>query len=126
MSSSAVAGRPLATRSQLTNRTRLLDGVDGRSSGARRFRDLVESFANDFGGRKRLTETEMALVKQAAAATLRAEQLQAAIAKGEHVDSDEMIRLSGTIRRLLASVTRKEDPKADNLADYIARRAVPA
>lgn len=111
--------RSLTNRSRVTNGTRLLEGIDGRTPGARRFRDLIDSFASDLGGAQDLSEAERALVKQAASVTIRAEQLQAAIVRGEAVDPDELIRLSNTSRRLLASIRRRAAPKP-TLTDYLA------
>lgn len=113
------------TRSAVSNGTRLLEGVDGRSSPARRFRDLIQSFARDLGGFSRLTEAERALVRQAASLTLRAEQLQAAVVRGEPVDADTLIRLSGEARRLLSSIPKREAPKPA-LQDYLAGKAAAA
>jgi hypothetical protein len=115
--------RSLTNRSRVTNGTRLLEGIDGRTPSARRFRDLIDSFASDLGGMQQLSEAERALVKQAASVTIRAEQLQAGIVRGDAVDPDELIRLSNTSRRLLASIRRRAAPKP-TLADHLAKRGV--
>jgi hypothetical protein len=54
-----------------------------------------------------LSESESSLVRQAAAMTLRAEQLQAAIVRGEAVDDDLLVRISGTGKRLLGAIASK-------------------
>lgn len=117
----SVVQRPLTARSRVTNGTRSLEGIDGRSAGARRFRDLMESYGTDLGGLQHLSEAERALVKQAASVTIRAEQLQAAIVRGEAVNPDELIRLSNTSRRLLASIRRRAAPKP-TLSGYLAAK----
>jgi hypothetical protein len=38
------------SRSRVTNGSKFISGVDGRSAEARRFRDLAMSFADDAGG----------------------------------------------------------------------------
>jgi hypothetical protein len=114
--------RSLTNRSRVTNGTRVLEGVDGRSPSARRFRDLLDSFAHDLGGLEHLSEADRSLVKQAASLTIRAEQLQVAIVRGEPVDPDELIRLTNTARRTLAGIRRKEQPKP-TLGDYLATKA---
>jgi len=38
------------TRSRISNRSRMLPGVDGRSSTARRFRDICANYEAEFGG----------------------------------------------------------------------------
>jgi hypothetical protein len=80
----------------------LLQGVDGRTVGAVRFKRLVNSISADLGGMAALSEAERGLVRQAASLIMRAEQLQSAIARGEQVDPDELIRLTNTVRRTLA------------------------
>lgn len=116
-----VASRPPTTRSAVSNGSRILDGVDGRSTGARRFKDLIESFGRDLGGLHRLSEAEQSLVRQAASVTMRAEQLQAAIVKGERVDPDELIRLTNTARRCLEGIQKRETPKP-SLAEHLAKK----
>jgi hypothetical protein len=69
------------SRSKVSNGTRLLQNVDGRSSSARRFRDLVNAFEEEVGGP--LSEVERGLIRQAAALTFKAEELQSALVKGE-------------------------------------------
>jgi hypothetical protein len=110
-------------RSAVTNGSRLLEGIDGRSPLARRFRDLIKAYEAEIGGE--LTEVERGLVKQAAALTLRAEQMQAAIVRGEPIDNDQLIRISGTAKRILGAIgdkASKRKPAAPTLQDHIARR----
>jgi hypothetical protein len=114
---------PATTRSRISNRSRLLPGVDGRSSTARRFRDICRNYEVEAGGD--ITEVERDLIRQAAGLTLRAEQLQAAMVLGEKVDNDDLIRLSSTAKRLLEAIRAKASKKkADgpSLADYVASR----
>lgn len=120
-STARFAPRPPTARSAVSNGSRILDGVDGRSAGARRFKDLIENFSRDLGGLNRLSESEQSLIRQAASLTMRAEQLQAAIVKGEPVDPDELIRLSNTARRCLEGIQKREQPKP-SLADHLAKR----
>jgi hypothetical protein len=111
----------LTNRSAVTNGTRVLDGVDGRSAGGRRFRDLIRDFSKPFGGLEALGEGDRVLIRQAAALALRAEAMQAAIINGEAVDHDALIRLSGEARRILSSIKRRaERPKGPALNHYLA------
>jgi hypothetical protein len=117
-----VAAAP-RTRSMVTNQSKLLHGVDGRSTTARRFRDLIADYAREAGGSAVLSPAELGMVRQAAAMTLRAEQLQAAIVRGEPVLADEMIRLSSEARRVLAGLRKRHPRKAPpTLAEYLAAR----
>jgi hypothetical protein len=116
--------RMQTARAAISNGTRLLEGVDGRSASARRYRDLVESFTADLGGFG-LTNADMALVRQAAATTMRAEQLQAEIVRGDAVDSDMLVRLSNASARILAALRAKRPgkPTGPTLQEYLAQRA---
>jgi hypothetical protein len=82
-------------------------GTDGRSAEARRFKDLVVSFAAPFGGEAALSEAERALVRNAAALTLRCEALQANVVAGRVVDNEEMTRLANSSARVLAALGRR-------------------
>ena len=111
-------------RSAVSNGTRLLVGVDGRSALARRFRDLIAELTAEAGGREGLSAAECSAIRQAAAMMLRAEQVQAAIVKGEFVDNDELIRLSGEARRVLAALRKRADAKPHiPLRDRLAAEA---
>jgi hypothetical protein len=119
-----VATRIPTTRSKISNGTRLLENVDGRSSSARRFRDLVQAFEGEIGGT--LTEVEKGLVRQAAGLQLRAEQMQADIVNGKPVDSDALIRVSSTSKRILESIgarATKRKPATPTLQDHLRQRA---
>ena len=119
-----VAAPSKTNRSAISNRSRLLPGVDGRSSNARRFRDICAAYDAEAGGN--VTEVERDLIRQAAGLTLRAEQLQGAIVRGEAVDNDELIRLSSTAKRLLEAIRAKaaknKPTGAAALQEYIARK----
>src|SRR6202035_3506846 len=91
-----IARYSTTNRSAVTNGSKLLVGIDGRSPTARRYRDLVQAVEAEIGGN--LTEVERGLVMQAAALALRAEQMQADIVNGKMVDSDDLIRLSSEAR----------------------------
>jgi hypothetical protein len=103
------AGGRATTRSKISNRSRMLPGVDGRSSAARRFRDICANYEAQFGGN--ISELERDLIRQAAGLTLRAEQLQGAIVRGEPVSNDELVRISSTAKRLLETIRAKADKR---------------
>jgi hypothetical protein len=119
-----MAGPPATHCSSITNRTRLLQGTDGRTSSSRRYRDLVRAYEGEVGGV--LNELERGLVRQAAALALRAEQMQSAIVRGEPVDTDVMIRLSSTCKRIVEAINAKaakRRPSAPTLAEHLAKRS---
>jgi len=118
------AQRSPAVRSAITNGTRVLDGVDGRSTSARRFRDLIVAFSDDMGGGE-LSEAERSTVRQAAAITLQQEAMQAAIVRGESIDTEQLTRLSNVAVRLLATLGRKQRNKSvdgPDLHTYIRKK----
>ncbi len=120
---SSKARPPVAasSRSARTNGSPFLGQVDGRSAAARRHRDLERAYAADLGGP--LTTAQRVTIGQAAALTVRAEQMQASIARGDPVDGEEMIRLANTLERLITALGLKGAPapsEPPNLHDYLA------
>jgi hypothetical protein len=114
------------SRSKVSNGTRLLQNVDGRSSSARRFRDLVRAYEAEVGGN--LTEVERGLIRQAAALTFKAETLQSDLVNGNPVDGDQLIRLTGTARRILSAIGERASKRNalgddDELDRYLAQKA---
>jgi hypothetical protein len=120
--SAKLATRPPTTRSRVTNGSCILPGVDGRSSNARRFRDLIAELTAEAGGNDALSPTERGAIRQAAAVMLQAERMQGAIVRDEPVDNDTLIRLSGEARRLLAGLRKRAPAKPPSPAEYLANR----
>jgi hypothetical protein len=103
-----------------------LPRIDGRTVSARRYRDLVVAYEAEVGGG--LSESERSTIQQAAALSLRAEELQADLVLGKPIDNDLLVRLTGTARRILNGIKGKADdrrPAGPNLASYLAQ-AYPA
>jgi hypothetical protein len=97
----ALAERPSRQRSRITNGSKLVAAVDGRSAEARRYKDLAVSLADDLGGVAGLTEAQRALVRQAAGTIVQSEKLQGAVLRGEDVDLEQLTRLSNALSRML-------------------------
>jgi hypothetical protein len=110
---------PSRNRSALTNGSRLLPGIDGRSAAARRFRDICANYEAEVGAD--ITETERDLIRHAAFLTWRSEQLKADAINGKPVADDEIIRMAGAARRILATVAAKGKANAPgtSLAEYL-------
>ena len=83
-----------------------LPRIDGRAATARRFRDVVNDLEQELGGCE-LSAADQSLIKTAAGLVLQTELLQSAIARGEAVDSDELVRVSSEARRVLSAVRSK-------------------
>jgi hypothetical protein len=124
MARNSVAAIRPTNRSRITNRTRLLKNVDGRSSRARRFRDLVNAYSVELGGE--LSEAERSLVRQAVALQLQAERMQEMIVRGgdgDDVDADQLIRVSSTSKRLLSVIAAKtgmRKPAGQTISELVA------
>ena len=109
-------------RSAVSNGSKLLANVDGRSATARRYRDLISDLLRE-GGEGALSAAEFGLVRQAAAITLQAELLQARIVRGEAVSAGALIRLSSEARRILASLRERAPAATGFLAEGRRRRS---
>ncbi len=116
-------------RSKITNGKRLHQKgtADGRSAEARRFRDLVASFAASLGGEAALSEADRALIRNAAALTLQCERMQAAAVDGREVDLEAMTRLANSTARIMAALKLKRPRRdqAPSIAEIVARHAKP-
>ncbi|MCF3638728.1 hypothetical protein LXM94_01920 [Rhizobium sp. TRM95111] len=102
-----IAPSSRTARSAVSNGSRLVQGVDGRSAPARRFRDLVYQFSTELGGDAVMSEPMRAMVRQAAAVAIEAERMQTAILLGEDVDTDELVRISNVLQRLMNGLKAK-------------------
>jgi hypothetical protein len=111
------AARPTVTplprnlRARVTNESKMLVGVDGRSAEARRYRDLCSSFADALGGEAALTETQRVAVRRAAELTTLAEQQRARALRGEPVDPLALVRLEGMTARAVRGLGIETQPK---------------
>jgi hypothetical protein len=109
----------------VTNGTRSLYGIDGRTRWARRLQALIEAFQSDLGGADHLSEADKALTRAAASLVVKSEMLQADIINGRNGHADAAIRLASEARRCLGRVQARERPKAapQSLEDYLAAKA---
>jgi hypothetical protein len=120
-----IAARSKPDRGQIAPRSTRGQKPDGRSAGARRYRAIVAAFTAEIGGGD-LSESDRALIKQAATLTLRGEQLAADVVAGKEINDDQLVRLSGQARRLLASISAKaadKKPAGQTLQEYMAAKA---
>jgi hypothetical protein len=109
MDHSPPARRSLTNRSAVTNGTRVLPGVDGRSPGARRYHDIVTDLSAEVGGP--LSAAESLMVRNAATLQIAAEDLAAAQARGEPIDPDALARAANGAVRALAALKRLRPPQ---------------
>jgi hypothetical protein len=109
--------RPQADR-HLTGRMQIRT-IDGR-----RFRDLYVAYAAELGAP--LSEPEKAIVRQAVALQMQAEAMQQQILQGESVDPDQLIRLSGTSKRLLGIIRGDRGQGDQRPPDQAGSQPAPA
>jgi hypothetical protein len=75
-------------------------------------------------GIERPTLAERNLLSTVASLTLRHETLHAAMVRGEPISGDELIRLAGEARRIMAVLAKREpEPHVQTLDEYLAQRA---
>ena len=97
----ATANERSTARDKISNGTRILPvGVDMRTATGRRLKYLIRSFHEALGGGD-ISEIELAQLRQVATLTLKAEQVSAALVRGESIDADQLIRINSEIRRIL-------------------------
>jgi hypothetical protein len=72
---------------------------------------LIEAFEAEVAPDGILSETERGLIRQAVSLTMTAEQMEAGLARGEPIDADQLIRISGTVKRILGSIGAKSDKR---------------
>ncbi len=112
--------------SAITNGTRLLDDVDGRSASMRRFRDIIHAHQADLGGEPDLSEGQKAILRRASLLQLQLEMQEQKFAqRDDGVATSHEIeiyqRASGAMRRLLESLSLNEGRKPRNITpDYSA------
>jgi hypothetical protein len=98
-----LADLPAASRSAIAN-GRI--GVDLRTAAGRRWRDCYLELMDKTNGR---SET---LCRSAASLIVRREALDAKIALGEDVSTDDLLRLASEIRRTLSRLGLDDEPAA--------------
>jgi hypothetical protein len=98
--SRAAYPRKSHTRSRVSNGHDVLPNVDGRSTIARRYRDIASAILIDQGGADRCSESRTQLIRRFAAAAVLAEQMESKLANGEAIDIQEHATLSSTLVRL--------------------------
>jgi len=90
-----------------TARSRVTNGKifkDGRSAGARRFRDLMVQFADEAGGMVSLSAGGQQLVRRLAQVSLELEFMEASRAAGNAIDPLAYVTLVNSQQRLLRAL----------------------
>ena len=118
----AKVGRPKdLQKSRLTYAPVLLANADGRTTVARRYRDIATAIATDQGGADRLSETRLQLIRRFSAAACLAEQLESRLARGEEIDIQEHSLLVSTMVRVAQriGIDRRAKNITPSLSEYL-------
>jgi hypothetical protein len=102
-------------RTKLANGRRILEGIDGRSYIARRYKELGALITRDVApDPDQLTEAQRQLIRSAAGLVVIREALDVKAVNGEPIDAGEYCAVSNTLRRVLISIGLKREPKEVN------------
>jgi hypothetical protein len=109
----------------VTNGHDILPDVDNRSQVARRFFDISSAIIADQGGLDRLAEARLQLIRRFAASAVMAEQLEAALARGEAIDIGQHAQLVSSMVRVSnrIGVNRRAKEIVPTLQHYLETRA---
>jgi len=104
---------------------RMAGRLDGRSTTARRVRDLAATYTAAMGGGEGLTAIDRENILKAAQLTVAAEDMRRRSLKGEEIDLASLIKLENlaarAVRALNLGVKRKAP--AASLQDYLRSKA---
>jgi len=116
------------TRAHISNHYDLLPGWDGRSAGARRYRDLVLEIVADQGGIENLAQARLQLIRRFAAASVLAESLEASLVDGKTIDIAEHAQLCSSLVRLAQriGINRRLKNITPDLQDYLEANVTEA
>jgi hypothetical protein len=125
VSTTIAATKPQA-RSRVSNGSAVLEGVDGRSTAARRYRDVLEELIRDMGGDP--SGAQSAIARRAAALCVVCEQAEAEMIAGGVLDLGEFTTAANSLRRLLSDLglERRAKDITPSLASYISARSAQA
>jgi len=101
--STSTATPPPTARSAVANGSRLfVEGLDGRSALARRYRDLVAEFTADLGGDP--SEAQKQLIRRAASLSTWCEAQEVRLANGEEIEIGPLTTAANSLRRILQDI----------------------
>lgn len=93
MFTGSVEVRSAKAHARVTNNLRELDGIDGRTSEGKRYRDLIDLAVAEFGSHDPLRLRELAGLR------FSLEKTQAAVVNGDILRSEDLVRLANLIGR---------------------------
>jgi len=111
-------------RSAITNGKDLLEGIDGRSLLARRYRDIASAITSDQGGASTLSEARLQLVRRFSAICVLAERMESDLANGKDINVERHALLCSTLTRLAQriGIDRRARTLNPTVSDYLAAK----
>jgi hypothetical protein len=101
-----------------TGRNLFVEGGDGRSAWALRWKDLILAHVADLGGPDILSEAQISIIRRASAMECELEAMEGRMSEGQAVDTDVYGRLTSRLCRMLELVGIKRLAKPiDPLSD---------
>jgi hypothetical protein len=97
-------------RTAIANGKAILEGIDGRSHIARRYRELSALISRDVSPNADLTEAQLQLIRSAAGLVVLRERLDVRACNGKDIDATEYCQISNALRRVLVTVGLKRVP----------------
>jgi hypothetical protein len=108
----AAVPRPSTTnRSRITNGSAILEGIDGRSAPARRFRDVLAAIVADLGGAERLSEGQRQLARRCSMLSVECEKIESEGVQGKPIDLDAYGALTDRLGRAFQRLGLKRVPR---------------
>src|SRR5262249_53506470 len=113
-----------------TGYSMFVEGGDGRSAWARRWKDLILAHVADLGGPEVLSEAQISICRRSAAIEIALEQIETRMSEGQQIDLDQYGRLTGRLCRMLELVgvkrlTKPLDPLGELAKAVEAYAAAP-
>ena len=101
----------------------VLTGVDGRTTAARRFKEVIATLSDDLGGD--LSQAQQAIAARAATMIVWCEEAETAFANGMALDVTTFATVANALRRLLADLglERRSKDVTPTLAQYLNGKA---
>jgi hypothetical protein len=120
--------QPRKMRSRLTNGSKLLPGIDGRSPWVRRCRDIIAELISDRGGADNCSAAERSIIRRAAVLTTELERMEAQFAAAGEASAEALdiyARVAANLRRMLETIgiERRSKDVTPNLDEYLALKA---
>jgi hypothetical protein len=117
----AVPGRQ---HSSVTNGSKLLAGVDGRSPWVRRCKDIIRAHLVDLGGEDNISAAERSIIRRCAVLSVELEHLEGRFATAGSANADDLDlyqRTANSLRRLLEAVglQRRSRDVTPSLREYL-------